>query len=62
MSATPNDCRYDGGKAKLSTLRRGNYKRVGDNYQVVCNRCRARGPLVQDSPVLAIELWNLGNP
>jgi hypothetical protein len=59
---TPNKCRYDGGNAKVSTLRRSNYRRVGDNYQVVCNKCRARGPLIQNDEQKAIEAWNAGNP
>lgn len=45
-------------KAKCNEQRRGNYRREGDNYQVVCNKCKARGPLVQDSPEAAINGWN----
>lgn len=44
--------------AKCNELRRGNYSRKGDNYQVVCNKCKARGPLVQDDPAMAIYGWN----
>lgn len=51
-------CPFCRSKAKCNELRRGNYRREGDNYQVVCNKCRARGPLVQDSPVEAIRRWN----
>lgn len=49
-------CAY--GKPKITTKRRGNYKRVGDNHQVLCGRCKARGPMVQDSETEAIRLWN----
>lgn len=58
MSEQIKPCRFCGGKAKCNELRRGNYKREGDNYQVVCNRCRARGPLVQDDPAKAVAAWN----
>lgn len=51
-------CRFCGGKAKCNGLRRGNYRRTGDNFQVVCNKCRARGPLVQDDPDEAVRRWN----
>lgn len=44
-------------KVKVNEIRRGNYRREGDNYQVVCNKCKARGPLVQNDPKLAIEGW-----
>ena len=56
---TPEACPFCGGAAKCNELRRGNYKRVGDNYQVVCNKCRSRGPLVQDNPATAIARWNV---
>ncbi|MFC5374021.1 Lar family restriction alleviation protein [Brevundimonas faecalis] len=55
-------CRFCGGKAKCNALRRGNYRREGDNHQVVCNKCRARGPLIQDSQAAAIEAWNRPSP
>lgn len=45
-------------KAKITTKRRGNYRREGDNFQGLCNHCKARGPLVQDSPEKAAEAWN----
>lgn len=51
-------CPWCGGNAKCNELRRGNYRRTGDNYQVVCNKCRARGPLIQDSRCEAIAAWN----
>ena len=54
----PDDCRYCGHKAKVHALRRGGYKRTGDNYQVTCNGCRCRGPLVKDSEAKAVEAWN----
>lgn len=52
-------CRFCGGKAKCNAIRRGNYRRVGDNYQVVCNKCRARGPLMQNYEHRAIMAWNV---
>lgn len=58
QSHTPGPCVWCGGKAKCNELRRGNYRRTGDNYQVVCNRCRARGPLIQDSAERAVSEWN----
>lgn len=58
MVASIEPCVWCGGKAKCNELRRGNYRRTGDNYQVVCNRCRARGPLIQDSRSDAIAAWN----
>lgn len=51
-------CPWCGGKAKVNELRRGNYRREGDNYQVVCNKCRARGPLIQNESYQAAAAWN----
>lgn len=45
-------------KCKTTIKRRGNYRRKGDNYQVLCGRCKGRGPLVQDDEQLAIKKWN----
>lgn len=53
-----NPCPFCGGNAKITSLRRGNYSRKGDNYQGLCNKCKARGPLVQDDPQLAADKWN----
>lgn len=58
MSGVIEPCVWCGGKAKCNELRRGTYRRTGDNYQVVCNKCRARGPLIQDSRSGAITAWN----
>lgn len=58
MSGVIEPCVWCGGKGKCNELRRGNYRRTGDNYQVVCNKCRARGPLIQDSRSEAISAWN----
>ena len=49
---------FCGGKAKLTSVRRGNYRREGDNWQGLCNKCRARGPLVQEDCQLAADKWN----
>lgn len=35
----------------------GDYRRKGTKYQVVCNKCRARGPLC-DAVKEANEMWN----
>lgn len=43
---------------KVHEKRRGNYRREGDNYQVVCQKCKARGPLVKDSADDAALKWN----
>ncbi|MBN3839310.1 Lar family restriction alleviation protein [Burkholderia sp. Ac-20349] len=51
-------CPFDGGKARLTEKRRGNYRRVGSYFQGICGKCRARGPLIQDSPQKAAEAWN----
>lgn len=53
-----NACPFCQGKAKITCVRRGNYTREGDNYQGLCNRCYARGPIVQDDPQLAADKWN----
>lgn len=37
-------CGYE--KAKLTTRRSGVYSRSGDMFQVLCGRCKARGPIV----------------
>lgn len=43
-------------KAKVNPQRVGAYRRLGTNWQVVCNKCRARGPLVETKE-LAIRRW-----
>jgi hypothetical protein len=53
-----NPCPFCGGKSKITCVRRGNYSRKGDNYQGLCNKCKARGPLVQDDPQEAADKWN----
>ena len=52
------NCPFCGGKAKLTTVRRGKYTREGDNWQGLCKKCHARGPLVQDDPQVAADKWN----
>lgn len=51
-------CPFCKGKAKITSIRRGDYRRVGTNYQGLCNKCKARGPLVKDSPAEAARRWN----
>ena len=43
-------------RAKLYPQRVGTYRRTGTKWHVVCNRCRARGPL-DDDPSSAIRKW-----
>ena len=31
--------------AKITEKRSGNYRRTGDMYQVLCAKCKARGPI-----------------
>lgn len=58
----PNKC-LCGGSSKVHVKRRGNYRRKGDNYQVVCNSCRCRGPLSPDDRTAAVIKWNrMHNP
>lgn len=45
-------------KAKCLSMKRDSSANPGRNYQVVCNKCKARGPLVPDSEEKAIDLWN----
>lgn len=54
----PVACPFDGGNTKVTGKRRGNYRREGTNYQVLCNSCGARGPLIQDDADRAVALWN----
>jgi len=49
-------CNHD--KAKCLSMKRDSRSNPGTNYQVVCNKCKARGPLVPDSEKKAIDLWN----
>ena len=51
-------CPFCSGEAKLTEVRRGNYTRCGDNYQGLCNSCRARGPLCQDDFMEAARRWD----
>lgn len=37
-------CGYE--KAKITEKRSGNLRRTGDMFQVICGRCKARGPVV----------------
>lgn len=48
-------CGHD--KAKANPQRVGSYRRAGTNWQVVCNRCRARGPLCETQDE-AIRRWS----
>ena len=36
-------CGHEG--LKITKKRSGNYRRAGDSIQVICNRCKARGPI-----------------
>lgn len=58
MTVELKACPFCGGKARMTGKRRGNYRREGTNYQALCGSCKARGPLVQDTPEKAAEAWN----
>lgn len=66
---TIKDCPFCGHeRAKVQGKRIGNSVRIGTRFQVVCNKCRARGPIIgKDHPYkadglsaehIAILLWN----
>lgn len=38
-------CGYE--KPKITVKRSGNYRRTGDYIQVLCNKCKARGPIFE---------------
>lgn len=38
-------CGHD--KLKITKKRSGNYRRTGDYIQVLCNKCKARGPIFE---------------
>lgn len=44
-------------KITINEKRRGKYSRSGNNYQAVCSRCKARGPLKKDYPKDAADAW-----
>lgn len=47
-------CGHD--KAKVYPQRVGTYRRTGTKWQVVCNKCRSRGPLEITSGE-AVSMW-----
>jgi hypothetical protein len=51
-------CSYCGKAGKCNPQRRGARRRIGTSWQVVCNGCRCRGPLVPDDPHAAVRCWN----
>ena len=40
-------CPFCGGKGKISGKRSGNRRREGTLYYALCNKCKARGPMVK---------------
>ena len=48
-------CGYD--KYKVLSMKRESNKNPGQNYQAICNKCKARGPMVADDESKAIDLW-----
>ena len=52
-------CRWCGCKAKVYPHRSGSKTKREERYQVVCNKCRARGPIEWEER-LAISTWNRG--
>lgn len=54
----PSPCNFCGhDKCKVTGKRKGGYVRTGTNYQVLCNKCFARGPTAPDQKQ-AITRWN----
>ena len=58
-------CMHCGGNGKVTGKRAGCNVRIGTYYQVLCNRCKARGPIVLSKggdddlcKIKAITLWN----
>lgn len=64
-------CPYCGNNSvKVSSKRKGNYKREGTYYYVMCNSCKAKGPIAENEQATiysnehdtanktAIEKWN----
>lgn len=48
-------CGYN--KPKITKKRKGNYFRNGDYLQVICNRCKARGPIVCNLYDAKLSSW-----
>lgn len=48
-------CGYD--KLKITKKRKGNYYRNGDYVQVICNKCKARGPIVSNDYDAKLSSW-----
>jgi len=44
-------CPFCGGKCRVSGKRKGINRRTGTLYYVICNKCKARGPLVSGKTV-----------
>lgn len=58
MNLISKRCPFCGHPKITVRKRRGNYRRTGDNYQAVCNKCKARGPLIHDEEEEAAAAWN----
>ena len=44
----PDPCPFcDYPNVKITQKRSGTYRRTGDYVQVICNRCKARGPIFE---------------
>lgn len=48
-------CGYD--KAKITKKRSGNNRRTGDYVQVICHRCKARGPIFEAKYDVKLHSW-----
>lgn len=49
-------CGYE--KAKITKKRSGNNRRVSDYVQVICHRCKARGPIFEAKyDVKLLHIW-----
>lgn len=46
-------------KLKITKKRSGNYRRTGDYIQIICNKCKARGPIFEAK--YDVKLHRLGD-
>ena len=44
-------------KLKITKKRSGNYRRTGDCFQIICNKCKARGPIFTAQYDVKLHRW-----
>lgn len=44
-------------KLKITKKRSGNYRRTGDYIQIICNKCKARGPIFEAKYDVKLHGW-----